>query len=55
MVSVMVRQKAHFRIEIRDLINGKSKTLSLINHDKMNIDDIATILTECLNRTPKTI
>ncbi len=55
MVKVILREKAHFRIEIRDLKTGKTKTFSIVDHDKMTAEDIARVLIDCLNKkTSKT-
>jgi hypothetical protein len=50
MPKVIVREKAHFRIEIRDLRTGKSKTVSLVNHDKKSVDDIKELVVDCFNK-----
>jgi hypothetical protein len=50
MPKVIVREKAHFRIEIRDLRTGKSKTVSLVNHDKKSVEDIKALVVDCFNK-----
>jgi hypothetical protein len=50
MPKVIVREKAHFRIEIRDLRTGKSKTISLVNHDKMSVEDIKNSIVDCFGK-----
>ena len=41
---------ATFRIVIYDLINKKSKTVSLTNHKEMNLDDIKKMIISCLEK-----
>lgn len=48
MVTVIKRQKAHFRIDIRDIKTGKVRTLSLTNHEKKTVDQIKEMIIECL-------
>lgn len=47
MTKVIVREKAHFRIEIRDLRTGKTKTISLTNHEKKTVEDIKQDIIDC--------
>lgn len=48
MVTVIKREKAHFRIDIRDLKTGKTRTISLTNHAKKTVEDIKQMIIECL-------
>lgn len=49
MVTVIKRQKAHFRIDIRDLKTGKIRTISLMDHDKSSIEDIKKKIIDCID------
>lgn len=40
MVKVIKQEKAHYRIQIYDLVEKRTKTISLANHEKFNIEDI---------------
>lgn len=40
MVTIKKIEKAHFRIEIKDLRSGKTKTISLQDHDKTSVEEI---------------
>lgn len=44
MVKVLGREKAHFRIQIYDLVRGKSRNISLSNHSGLSADDLKEII-----------
>ena len=48
MVKVLGREKAHFRIQIYDLIKGKSRNISLSNHSGLSADDLKDLVINCL-------
>lgn len=52
MVKVLGREKAHFRIQIYDLVRGKSRNISLSNHAGLTADDLKEIIINCLE-TPE--
>ena len=47
---IIMREKAHFRIEIRDLSTGKTKTISIGNHNKFTLEDIKTRIIGCFQK-----
>lgn len=47
MVKIAKRPKVHFRIEIYDKVNKKTKTISLTNHDDKNLEDIKEMIVRC--------
>jgi hypothetical protein len=50
MVTIIGRQKAHFRIQIYDLVEHKTKTISLTNHSKMKLEELKKKIIECLQK-----
>jgi hypothetical protein len=48
MVKVLGREKAHFRIQIYDLVRGKSRNISLSNHSGLSADDLKEIIINAL-------
>lgn len=48
MVKVLGREKAHFRIQIYDLVRGKSRNISLSNHSGLSADDLKEIIINTL-------
>lgn len=48
MVKVLGREKAHFRIQIYDLVRGKSRNISLSNHTGLSADDLKEIIINTL-------
>jgi len=48
MVKVLGREKAHFRIQIYDLVRGKSRNISLSNHSGLSADDLKEIIIKTL-------
>jgi len=53
MVTIIGEEKAHFRIQIYDLIDKKTKTISIANHSKLTLEDIKEMLIECLKNYKK--
>lgn len=50
MPKLIKREKAHFRIEIRDLINHRSKTISFSNNHKITLEQIKDKIITCIER-----
>ena len=53
MVTIIGKEKAHFRIQIYDLINKKTKTISLTNHEGMKLEELKDKIVECLEKEKK--
>jgi hypothetical protein len=52
MVEIIGRQKAHFRIQIYDLVHNKTKTISLIEK-KITLEELKKMIIECLENPDK--
>jgi len=50
MVTIIGKQKTHYRIQIYDLINKKTKTISIANHKELTLDNIKKEIEECLEK-----
>lgn len=50
MVIIIKREKAHFRIQIYDMLAKKTKTISIINHEKMTLEKLKTKIIDCLEK-----
>jgi hypothetical protein len=50
MVTIVGREKAHFRIQIYDLVEKRTKTISIINHSKLTLEDIKEKIIECVEK-----
>lgn len=50
MVMIIKREKAHFRIQIYDMINKKTKTISLTNHSKLTLEKLKEKIISCLEK-----
>jgi len=53
MVTIIGKEKAHFRIQIYDLVAKRTKTISIANHSKLSLEDIKDMLIECLENYQK--
>jgi len=50
MVTIVGREKAHFRIQMYDLIKKKTKTISIINHSGMTLEELKQKIIDCLEK-----
>lgn len=50
MVMIIKREKAHFRIQIYDMVAKKTKTISIVNHTKLTLDDLKEKIVKCLEK-----
>lgn len=50
MVTVVHRTKAHFRIQIYDLVEKKTKTISLTNHSELTLEKLKEKIIRCLEK-----
>jgi len=50
MLKVLKREEARFRIQIYDLKEKKSRTISLSDHDKYSVEDIKAFIIQCLEK-----
>ena len=50
MVMIIKREKAHFRIQIYDMVNKKTKTISLTNHSKLTLEKLKEKIICCLEK-----
>ena len=48
MVTIIGREKAHFRIQIYDLVKKKTKTISLTNHKGLKLEELKEMIIACL-------
>lgn len=49
MVDIITRTKSTFRIEIRDLKTGKTKTISLSNHKDTTLEELKDMIIKSIN------
>lgn len=50
MLKVIKREEARFRIQIYDLREKTSRTISATDHSKYNVEDIKKLIIECLEK-----
>lgn len=50
MVTIIKRQKAHFRIQIYDMVAKRTKTISIGNHSNLTLEGIKEKLIKCLEK-----
>lgn len=53
-MEIVERKKPHFRIQIYDLINKKTKNITITNSNDVSIEKLREYLVECLKRFSKT-
>lgn len=50
MVELLSKEKSRFRIVIKDLETGKTKCISLLNHEDYNISRLKEDIERCLSK-----
>jgi hypothetical protein len=50
MVEVVKREKSHFRIQIYDLPNHKSRLITLKDHKNISLDEIFNAIVKCMEK-----
>lgn len=50
MVTIIGREKAHYRIQIYDLVKKKTKTISIANHKDMTLEKLKEKIIKCLEK-----
>ena len=50
MVTIIGKEKAHFRIQIYDLVKKKTKTISIANHKDITLEKLKEKIIKCLEK-----